>query len=484
MKYTKYAVAIAAAVAMLIGMQTFTECRGDDSGTLTMDADSPTCLPIDSGTLSSKLIMNADSPTCLPISGDYTGTTTINAGSIVNNNVSASALNTASCGTLTLAGTATNNAFQPVTVSGATLDVSGASSLVKSGAGTLVLNGANTFTGATTVYGGTLQIGNSSLGTAGTGNITSSTVQINNATFGGTLNIGNAGTVYGATTINAGRWQINNSGLGTLQIGGSGIVSGATIAIGGSGGVIKSDTGTWTLSGAGATVVNGGTLQISNPSVVVVQPVIGAITLGGNGTYTGPTINAGTLQINNASSTITLSNSGLTKIGPGSITLGNTIYTGSTINSGTLQLGNISGSGALTVAPGILTIASGTLTLAPGTSILQYGGINDTGVLTNSSCTFQVLSGTHTVGNISGIGNTILSADSNLTASSVVQNTLTIGAGATLTIAAIPGGPIGSLTPLYNVKPIPEPSVMVLLSIAVLAFIRFGLVPKNSAVRP
>jgi autotransporter-associated beta strand protein len=142
------------------------------------------------------------------------------------------------------------------------------------------------------------------------------------------------------------------------------------------------------------------------------------------------------------------SGSALTKTGAGTLTLGgNTTYSGTTlVDSGILQLSS-----------------------------------------TGTSTYMEISSGTHTLGNLSGTGTTILSADNNLTANSIVQSTLTLGSGATLTIAAIPGGPApgaASLTPVDPSEPVPEPSVMVLLAIAFLTFIGFGLRPKNATVRP
>ena len=171
----------------------------------------------------------------------------------------------------------------------------------------------------------------------------------------------------------------------------------------------------------------------------MVQPVIGAaITLGGNVTYTGASVFGGLLpNLTVAGGTGTLNYNGLTNIQSGTLQLSNSVTL-----SGITRAAN--GIGILTKSgPGILTLAgSGTYA---GLTVVNGG-------------TLQV--------------------------NSLNTSTLTIGAGATLTIAALPGGPIGSLTPLYNVKPIPEPSVMVLLSIAVLAFIRFGLRPKSSTIRP
>jgi autotransporter-associated beta strand protein len=105
---------------------------------------------------------------------------------------------------------------------------------------------------------------------------------------------------------------------------------------------------------------------------------------------------------------------------------------------------------------GQTAISSGVLELASTGQIATASAISTSA----STATFQVDSGTHSVGNISGVGNTILSAGGNLTASSVVQGVLTIGAGAKLTIAAIPGGPMaGGDLP----EPVPEPSTIALL---------------------
>ena len=484
MKYTKYAVTIVASIAILIGAQSFTECRGDEggtlSGTLIMDADSPICPPIDSGALTGKLIMDADSPICPPMSlGTVTGTSNL---------------------------TFNGGILQTGTLSGAIVNNSSGFSLTKTGAGTLDLSGNNTYTGSTTVNNGTLQFNSSSSGTLqiGTG------VTVSGATLGGSVGVINSGTntislsnnnsFTGATTIGAGTLQFIHPSLGTWQIGNGGIVSGATLNLGGSVGVINSGTinlagstglmkigtGTVTLSGngtyTGPTIINGGTLQVSNTGSGILQfsnPGSDTLNMGTINIFhnlpsdltiadtlntTGLTaIQTGTLQISNSAilsgstTNFTLnSGSALTKTGAGTLTLGgNTTYSGTTlVNSGTLQLGGISGSGDVTM------VGSGTLTITHGIRTLQYGSINSPGGLTITS----------------GAGEVILS--------SINTGTLTIGAGRTLTIAALPGGPDGSITPISTLNPIPRPSVMVMLSIAFLAFIGFGLRSKNSTVRP
>ncbi|MGA2062510.1 MAG: hypothetical protein ABSG67_18675 [Thermoguttaceae bacterium] len=54
----------------------------------------------------------------------------------------------------------------------------------------------------------------------------------------------------------------------------------------------------------------------------------------------------------------------------------------------------------------------------------------------------NITGGDKTIGTISGTGNTSISDGSTLTVTSISQNTLTIGAGATLVIATLPGGPL------------------------------------------
>jgi autotransporter-associated beta strand protein len=124
--------------------------------------------------------------------------------------------------------------------------------------------------------------------------------------------------------------------------------------------------------------------------------------------------------------------------------------------SGTLTL---SGSNTYT---GATQISGGVLALTSTGQILANSAIS-----TADAATFQINSGSHTVGTISGSGATNLIAG-NLTANAITQGTLTIGAGATLTIAALPGGPMASSE---NLAPVPEPSTLALLGIAAAMFL-------------
>ena len=130
--------------------------------------------------------------------------------------------------------------------------------LTKSGAGTLTLSGTNNFTGQTHVNAGTLSIGaNVHLGAQATGatvNLKGGTLRAT-GTFG--LFNGTAGTNNRAVVLtNLSGFEV--TGQNALTV--AGVVSG-------SGGFIKSDTGTLVLAAnntyTGATTVSGGMLAIT-----------------------------------------------------------------------------------------------------------------------------------------------------------------------------------------------------------------------------
>ncbi|EBO9806992.1 AIDA autotransporter-like protein ShdA, partial [Salmonella enterica] len=152
------------------------------------------------------LILNAENT--------YTGSTTISEGTLIATNVEA-------LGT----GNVTDNATLEMNTGGDFDNaISGSGQVVKSGDETLTLSGANSYTGGTTISGGTLVASN--VEALGTGDIT------DNATL----------------ELNAGGDFANN--------------------IGGTGSVVKSGDKTLTLSGSntytGGTTISGGTLVASN----------------------------------------------------------------------------------------------------------------------------------------------------------------------------------------------------------------------------
>ena len=270
---------------------------------------------------------------------------------------------------------------------------------------------------------------------------------------------------------------ITNPGVGyttvptfTLLGGGAGssgsVVSGALAVVANtSGSLTKTGTGTLTLSGTNTyggntTYVNQGTLLATYPvslpnystsaSVRAASGATLAVNVGGAGQW----LAADVLALNNNATLPTGSFLGMDTTG-GNFTYSNPI----TGNEGFKKLGtNILTLDAVNTYAGPTVVNNGTLALSATGSILASSAISTTA----TTATFQVDGGTHTVGNISGIGNTTVAAGS-LTATSIVQNTVTLGIGARITIAPIPGGPTagaGSLTA------VPEPSTWAMLMLA------------------
>ena len=264
--------------------------------------------------------------------------------------------------------------------------------ITKNDAGTLTLTRANTFTGATTINGGTVSIGaDNNLGTA------PGAATANKLVFdGGTL------ATTATFTLNANRGATLNAGGGTFDT-----ASGTTVTyngiIAGAGGLAKSNSGTLVLGGAntytGATTLNGGVLSINADNRLGTAP--------GSATADQLVFNGGTLATTanmalNANRSVTLNSGG----GTFNVASGTTLTFSSSI-SGTgslIKLGaGIFQLGANTSMGGTFVLSAGTLALngfnfsadtlhITGNTILDFGNsaasflnvnnlIVDTGVL-------------------------------------------------------------------------------------------------------
>ena len=264
----------------------------------------------DIATTTGALIKNGTGTWILSDQDDYTGGTTINAGTLVA--TSSDSLG-APTGTLTInAGTleiqsgystsrtvtvgdaASTFQIDPFQTYTATTGIGGSGTLNKTGAGIMVLSGVNTYTGGTNVTAGTLKISaNDRL--ADSGALTVS---------GGTFDLQTFSETVGAVTLSSG--AINGGSGGTLTGSSYALQSGTVSAVlAGGGNITKSTAGTVTLTGAntmtGAVTINGGNLTAAAASGNAALGAVSSITVNSGGTL----LLGASDQINN-SATMTL----------------------------------------------------------------------------------------------------------------------------------------------------------------------------------
>jgi autotransporter-associated beta strand protein len=229
--------------------------------------------------------------------------------------------------------------------------IAGAISLVKSGSGTLTLGDVNTYTGITTVSGGTLQLNNvggttipttsavtvsggtlriSSNQTLASLTVTSGTVQVDT---GVTLTIaGNVSIPSGANLILNG--TITESGSKTLTI-----ASGSNVTIGNASGLA---TATGTFSG-GKTFTAGANYAVS---VATTTPLSTTISANNFSTTESITLNSaisvtGTLSFGNVNSKTITTGGNLTLVSTSLATASIADLTNAGVNSGNLINGNV-----------------------------------------------------------------------------------------------------------------------------------------------
>ena len=290
------------------------------------------------------------------------------------------------------------NAAKNYTFAGAG-KISGITSLQKDGGGTLFVLTTNDYTGATTINGGTVQVGDgTNSGTLGGGNITNNAALVFNQPGNSTVSGSISGT-GGLTQAGTGTLTLaaNNTYTGATAInnGAVAIVADANLGAGGAalsfnGGALQiTSGGLFTLNNRAITLnAGGGTFNFAN-TLTVTNPITGpgALTLAGGGTtiftasntYAGNTVvNAGLLQVDNGNATgsvptnIVLNGGDLLFTRPDTY-FQNGFISGSSINS---SIGNLATGGQLTLnfAAGSNTL--GTVVNSSGNALVLVGGAN------------------------------------------------------------------------------------------------------------
>ncbi|MBJ3094028.1 autotransporter outer membrane beta-barrel domain-containing protein [Salmonella enterica subsp. enterica serovar Derby] len=399
---------------------------------------------------SGQVVKSGDKTLTLSGANSYTGGTTISGGTLVATNVEALG-----------SGDVTDNATLELNTGG-TFDnvISGSGQVVKSGDEMLTLSGANSYTGGTTISGGTLVASN--VEALGSGDVTdNATLELNTGgdfdnNIGGTgsvvksgdktLTLSGANSYTGGTTISGGTLVATN----VEALGSGDVTDNATLelntggtfdnVISGSGQVVKSGDEMLTLSGAnsytGGTTISGGTLVASNVEALgsgdvtdnatlelntggdfdnaisgsgqVVKSGDDALTLSGNNSYTGGTlISDGTLVASNveALGSGDVTNDAVLELNTGGDFDNAISGSGQVVKSGDKTL-TLSGANSYT---GGTTISGGTL-VASNVEALGSGDITD-------NATLELNTGGDFDNAISGSGQVVKSGDETLTLS-------------------------------------------------------------------
>ncbi|WP_416548305.1 YDG domain-containing protein [Limnohabitans sp. DCL3] len=450
----------------------------------------------------------------LTAANTYTGATTVSEGTLSVQN--AAALGSTSLGTTVAAGatlelSAVAVGAEPVTLNGGTLKAAGAISslsgavtlgaagstiqvasgvpltlsgvisgagmdLTITGGGLLYLTGNNSYSGATTISAGTVQIN--------TGGRMASTVVNNSSSL--IYNTGSSTTYSGAIS---GTGDLTVSGATTLTLTGTNTYTGAT-TIGVSSTLVLGNSGSSGELAADSAISNSGILKLDRTDAFTLGNTIsgggvlqkygaGTATLTGNNSYTGgTTLAAGTLSLGSANAigdTSTLSNVPPITFSGGTLqfSVSNTTDYSSRFATGVAQSYSLDTNGqSVTLASALTGTGTSTLTKL-GVGTLTLSGTNTyTGATTVSSGTLAVTSaaglgttaGNTTVAsgavldlqNVTGVAETLTLNGGSLissTGTSALSGAVTLGSASTvdvggtqLTLSGVISGPSKALT--------------------------------------
>lgn len=446
----------AAATDLTLGAADFTDSITMGSNTLIIDGAGNTLINATVGVVGNTGGFTKNGTGTVTFYGDrnfYTGTTTVNEGTLVLD--TANSYSDETIRSNLVIGDGTGSATVRYGSGLANNKIADTSQVTINADGTLDLNSKDDTIGSFNLTGGTITTGTGVLTLAG--NVTTN-AHANSSTISGVLSLGNATRTFtvadgaatsdltvnstmnngsiikagtgtmtitgdnslgygGTTTVNAGVLSITHS-LALGQTGANDALKGTTVASGAAlqvQGGIAVGTEALTLTGTG--ISTGGALR----NVSGDNSWAGAITLGTGGARINS--DAGTLTVGG---TVTATNQNLTVGGSGNTTINGAIGTG----TGTLTK---DGSGTLTLAGN--STYSGTTTISTGVVNIQHGsalGSTGTGTTVTSGAALQ-LQGGITVGaealSLTGAGITSTGGLRNISGNNSWAGTVTVGTG-------------------------------------------------------
>ncbi len=422
------------------------------------------------------LVKNGSSSLIITNSNAYTGSTTVNGGTLqlgdggITGSLSPTSLISLAAGT-NMRVNRSNTVTQGTDFS--TAAISGAGGFIQAGSGTTVLTATNTFTGDLVINSGTLAAGTGQGVTPTASNlgalqpVANRNIIVNN---GGTLSLtgGNVlGTGSSTNTLSNTTLVVNEGGL--FRTGLDGVAVGWWNKIGATnlnGGTIRVGSGANETNFQGLALIGqvtvGGTAASTIENFAASNALSNGVHLGQNATpgqsitfdvadVTGSSasdLNVSTRLLNTSAN---LTASGLTKAGVGTMTLSATnAYTGATlINAGTLQIGNGVTDGSIATSSGITNnsnlgfnllgahtyanaiTGTGNLTKTGFGSLTLSGANNYSGNTTLDGGTLRLRG---TVGAVS-VGNSASNFLGNATSATLNMNSLSFAGNANLDLS-------------------------------------------------
>src|SRR6056300_764896 len=401
------------------------------SGTLTLSGDNATAsytgkLIIDAGTISVAADTNLGAAPGSTVADQLTlsgGTLQTTADFTLNTNRGI----TLSTG----GGTINTNTGTTLTYGGV---IDGSTAFTKSGDGTLLISGTQTYTGATTISAGTLQLGASNL------IVNSSTMAVN-----GTLDLNDYNETFADLSGN-GSVDLGSGTLTTIQYNSTTYSGGIT----GTGDLNKQGGGILTLSGStdftGGITIQVGTIKLGANNVIAdTNP----ITFADSDIF----VDKSTLDLNDFTDTVgtVTGNYSDAKIflGSGGLTINQATGTDTSFTGIISEDGTFTKSGAGTVTLTNANTYTGLTTISQGTLILDRAGttttgsvIKDTAAVTVNGGILNLADDTETVGVLTLTDGSLTGSGNAITGSSISINT---GATDSMTVSAILAGS-GNLT--------------------------------------